>query len=132
MAEITGEVQKGATEDVGRVDLKDDLGVEDQDLNEFRAVLKLGNRHKLRGSWISLDYDGDVVLDRLFIFDGTIFRQGERTIYADRMFYDVNREAGIVLGAEMNTPAKNFDGLLKLRAEDKVTGSSAKGAWAAT
>jgi hypothetical protein len=80
MAEITGEVQKGATEEVGRVDLKDDLGVEDENLNEFRAVLRLGSRHKLRASWISLDYDGDVVLDRLFIFDGTIFRQGERTV----------------------------------------------------
>ena len=80
IAEITGEIQKGATEGVGRVDLKDDLGVEDKNLNEVRAALRLGNRHKLRGSWVSLDYDGDVILDSLFIFDGTIFRQGERTV----------------------------------------------------
>jgi hypothetical protein len=80
MAEITGEVQKGAAEEVGRVDLKDDLGVEDQGLHDFRAVLKVGARHKLRGSWVSLDYDGDVILDRAFIFDGTIFRVNERTV----------------------------------------------------
>lgn len=77
---ITGELQKGADEASGRVDIKDELGVQDKDANEFRAVLKLGGRHKLRASYTSLDYDGDVILDRAFIFDGTFFRREEQTV----------------------------------------------------
>ena len=32
------------------------------------------------------------------------FRQGDRVIYADRMFYDVRRQVGIILDAELLTP----------------------------
>ena len=80
IAEITGEIQKGGDELTGRVDVTEDLGLENKDLHDFRATLRLGGRHKLRGSWVSLDYDGDVILERAFIFDGTFFRQGERTV----------------------------------------------------
>jgi hypothetical protein len=49
------------------------------------------------------------------------FRQGDRTVYADRMFYDVRRQIGIILGAELLTPlphSKDFryQGLVRLRA----------------
>ena len=33
-----------------------------------------------------------------------VFRQGDRTVYADRMFYDVRRQIGIILNAELLTP----------------------------
>lgn len=80
LASIEGELQKGADEVAGRVDIKDDLGLEDKNLNEFRAVLRLGGRHKLRASYTSLDYDGDVILTRAFVFDGTFFRRDDRTV----------------------------------------------------
>lgn len=79
-ASIEGELQKGADEASGRVGVKDVLGLVDKDINEFRAVLRLGGRHKLRGSYTSLDYDGDVILARAFVFDGTFFRRDERTV----------------------------------------------------
>ncbi len=49
------------------------------------------------------------------------FRQGDRIVYADRMFYDVRRQIGVILGAELLTPlpqTKDFryQGLVRLRA----------------
>jgi len=49
------------------------------------------------------------------------FRQGDRVIYADRMFYDVRRQLGVILNAELLTPLPktgNFEyqGLVRLRA----------------
>jgi len=49
------------------------------------------------------------------------FRQGDRVIYADRMFYDVRRQVGVILNAELLTPlprTENFEyqGLVRLRA----------------
>ncbi len=49
------------------------------------------------------------------------FRQGDRVIYADRMFYDVRRQVGIILNAEMLTPLPKtekieYQGLVRLRA----------------
>ncbi len=49
------------------------------------------------------------------------FRQGDRIVYADRMFYDVRRQIGVVLNAELLTPLPNYkghryQGLVRLRA----------------
>ncbi len=46
-----------------------------------------------------------------------VFRQGERVIYADRMYYDVANQVGTVLGAEILTPVEGYQGLLRLRSE---------------
>lgn len=53
-----------------------------------------------------------------FYLEGNIvFRQGDRVIYADRMYYNVAREAGVVLSAEMLTPVPDFGGMVRLKAE---------------
>ncbi|MCA9212565.1 MAG: hypothetical protein KDB27_05850 [Planctomycetales bacterium] len=58
----------------------------------------------------------DVPLE--FYMEGNIvFRQGERVIYADRMFYDVRTESGVILDSEMLTPMVGYDGLVRLKAE---------------
>jgi hypothetical protein len=49
------------------------------------------------------------------------FRQGERVVYAERMFYDVRRQVGVILDAELLTPlpkTENFEyqGLVRLKA----------------
>ena len=49
------------------------------------------------------------------------FRQGDRVVYADRMFYDARRQIGIILNAELLTPLPKVDdyeyqGLVRLRA----------------
>jgi hypothetical protein len=53
----------------------------------------------------------------IYMEGNVVFRQGERTIYAQRMYYDVRREIGIVLGAELLTPVENYQGLVRLRAD---------------
>jgi len=53
----------------------------------------------------------------IYMEGNVVFRQGERTIYAQRMYYDVRRQTGIVLSAEILTPVPKYDGLLKLRAD---------------
>ena len=49
------------------------------------------------------------------------FRQGDRIVYADRMFYDVRRQIGIILDAELLTPLPRteefkYQGLVRLKA----------------
>ena len=46
-----------------------------------------------------------------FYMEGNIvFRQGERTIYADRMYYDVPNNVGTVLNADVLTPVPQLRG----------------------
>ncbi len=53
-----------------------------------------------------------------FYLEGHIvFRQGRRVVYADRMYYNVNRQYGVVLDAEMLTPVTDYEGLLRLKAD---------------
>jgi hypothetical protein len=53
----------------------------------------------------------------LYLEGNIIFRQGRRVIYADRMYYDVRRENGLVLNAEVLTPVMEYDGLVRLKAD---------------
>ena len=41
----------------------------------------------------------------LYMEGNVVFRQGERVIYASRMYYDVSNKVGTVLDAELLTPA---------------------------
>jgi len=53
----------------------------------------------------------------VYLEGNIVFRQGERVVYADRMYYDVVNQRGTVLGAEVLTPVKDYEGLLRFRAE---------------
>ncbi len=53
----------------------------------------------------------------LYLEGNIVFRQGRRVIYADRLYYNVQAERGIVLRAEMLTPVKDYEGLLRLKAD---------------
>jgi hypothetical protein len=53
-----------------------------------------------------------------FYLEGNIvFRQGDRIIHADRMYYDVTRRVGTILNAEILTPVPNYNGKVRLKAE---------------
>ncbi len=54
---------------------------------------------------------------QIYLEGNIVFRQGNRIVQANRMFYDVNNEVGIVLNAEILTPVPNYRGLLRLKAE---------------
>jgi hypothetical protein len=53
-----------------------------------------------------------------FYMEGNIvFREGDRVIYAERMYYDVRARRGIVLNAEVLSPAPGYEGLVRLKAD---------------
>ncbi|MEI8376210.1 MAG: hypothetical protein WCJ35_25600 [Planctomycetota bacterium] len=53
----------------------------------------------------------------IYMEGNIVFRQGDRTIYADRMYYDVRNQVGTVLGADMITPAPGYEGKVRLHAD---------------
>lgn len=76
--------------------------------------------------WTAADQEpglaGEAVQDErtpleIYMEGNVVFRQGQRVIYADRVYYNVNRETGTVLGADVLTPAPKYQGLLRLRSE---------------
>ncbi|MEN0110446.1 MAG: hypothetical protein AAF805_06945, partial [Planctomycetota bacterium] len=83
-------------------------GVIDQiELEADRAVVwTTGGGGVLGGR---LDQSGDTPLE-IYLEGNLEFRQGERVIYAQRMFYDARRQTGVVLDAELLTPLPELDG----------------------
>ncbi len=66
-------------------------------------------------------FSGSTSLDQAegeFYLEGNIvFRQGDRVIYADAMYYNVTRQYGMVLGAEAITSVPDFEGVVRLKAD---------------
>ncbi len=46
-----------------------------------------------------------------------MLHQGQRIIYAERMYYNVSSEYGMVLSAEILTPIPQYQGLLRIKAD---------------
>ncbi len=66
------------------------------------------------------NYLGQSTPDRpleLYLDGNIVFNQGNRVIYADRMYYNVSSEYGMVLDAEVLTPVPQYQGLLRLKAD---------------
>jgi lipopolysaccharide export system protein LptA len=53
----------------------------------------------------------------IYMEGNIVFRQGDRLIQAQRMYFDVNNDLGTVLQAEVLTPVPSFRGLLRLKAD---------------
>jgi hypothetical protein len=53
----------------------------------------------------------------IYLEGNVVFREGDRIIYADRMYYDVRHRVGTVLSADMITPAPGYSGKLRLHAD---------------
>ncbi len=53
----------------------------------------------------------------IYMEGNIVFRQGDRKIYASRMYYNVTGQVGTVLDAEMFTPVPSYEGMIRLRAE---------------
>lgn len=53
----------------------------------------------------------------IYMEGNIVFRQGTRIIYANRMYYDVRREVGTIIGADVLTPVPKYEGLVRLHAD---------------
>jgi len=58
---------------------------------------------------------GDAPLE-IYMEGDIIFREGDRVIYAQAMYYNVPQSNGVILNAEIVTPVKSYAGLVRLRA----------------
>ncbi len=56
--------------------------------------------------------DGEIYLE-----GDIVFRQGDRVIYADAMYFNVVKEVGMVLEAEAITTVPNYQGIVRLKAD---------------
>ena len=53
----------------------------------------------------------------LYLEGDIVFRQGERIIYADSMYYNISLERGMVLDAEAITTVPDYMGIVRLKAD---------------
>ena len=53
----------------------------------------------------------------IYMEGNVVFRQGDRVIYASRMYYDVPNQHRHVLDADMLTPVPKYEGLVRLHAQ---------------
>ncbi len=53
----------------------------------------------------------------LYLEGNVIFQQGARRVYAERMYYNVQSEYGMILGAELLTDAPQYEGILRVKAD---------------
>jgi hypothetical protein len=76
-----GRLQKGLGDTAGTVlDAEGDLGLGEAGANPVRGTLRLGGSWKLRGSWSPLDFRGDVVAPRPFVYGTTGVGAGDQVI----------------------------------------------------
>ncbi|MCU0962033.1 MAG: organic solvent tolerance protein OstA [Pirellulaceae bacterium] len=59
---------------------------------------------------------GDVPIE-VYLEGNIVFRQGDRLIYADRMYYNATYEYGVVMAAEVFTPIPDYQGIVRLKAD---------------
>ena len=112
---LTSEVQNGSGGDPGTLlDGEKDLGIEDKRTFEVSGVLQMKPRHKLRGSYTRLDYDGDTKARKTFRFDDTTFNRFTQVVtslkgayYRGEYQFDIVRGARGFLGGLVG--AKVFD-----------------------
>ncbi|MGA2069267.1 MAG: hypothetical protein ABSG86_30225 [Thermoguttaceae bacterium] len=53
----------------------------------------------------------------VYMEGNVVFRQATQVIHAERMYYDVTRHAGTILGADVLMPMRRYEGLMRLHAE---------------
>ncbi|HIF30532.1 MAG TPA: organic solvent tolerance protein OstA [Planctomycetes bacterium] len=53
----------------------------------------------------------------IYLEGNIVFLQGRRAIYAERMYYDVQKKRGVIRDTEMLAPVKDYEGLLRLKAD---------------
>jgi hypothetical protein len=85
------------------------------DIETDRAIMWMPNLAGLDLSSGSANVNGQQT--ELYLEGNIVFRQGQRVIYAERMYYNVAQEYGMILAAEVLTPVPEYQGLLRLKAD---------------
>ena len=62
------------------INLKDDLGLKDKNLSDWRLTLFTGPHSRLRVGYVTMNYSADQDLQRTVVFNGTTYTVGNRVI----------------------------------------------------
>lgn len=104
IADSTYTAADGSVMELGSIDIETD-----------RAIIWMPNLAGLDLSSGAADLSGQQI--ELYMEGNIVFRQGQRVIFAERMYYNVAQEYGMVLSAEVLTPIPEYQGLLRLKAD---------------
>lgn len=69
------------------LDLKDDLGMADDDAYDYRVTFLTGPNSRVRLGYVALRYDGDAQVERTIEFNGQTYVVGTRVVSALHMDY---------------------------------------------
>ncbi len=103
---LDAQVQRGTPGAEGTVlDAKGDLGLADEKTSEFHGALQLATGHKLRASYMKLDYAGDLPAARTFTYAGSTYTRTSRVVstlnaryYSADYQFDLLKRPSAVLG----------------------------------
>jgi hypothetical protein len=116
-AALEGLAAKGFGEIPGTdIDVKTDLGFEDDRRWEFRGAIRLSAKMKLRGGYTAIDYGAQRIFDRRIRFDDTVFLSGENVasslkgaFYGGDLEYDFIARPEGFLGVTAGARAPDVD-----------------------
>ncbi|MBI1248420.1 hypothetical protein GC197_11360 [bacterium] len=114
------ETDPNTGETIGRFDQGMNLIVEG--LGELDSVSLLADRaiiwskNGLEGLSTAEGAVGDGAYE-VYLEGNVVFHQGEKVIYAERMYYNVQEKYGMIMSAELLTPIPDYKGLVRLKAD---------------
>jgi hypothetical protein len=77
ITDLESDIKTTINEIVGTdIDLKEDLGISDEDIPEARITLKITKNNKLRAAYTQIQYSGDKNIERTITFDGNSYTVG--------------------------------------------------------
>lgn len=114
------ETDPNTGETIGRFDQGMNLMIDG--LGELNSVSLLADRaiiwskQGLEGLGTTDGIVGDGEFE-VYLEGNVVFRQGEKVVYAERMYYNVAQKYGTILKAELLTPVPEYQGLVRLKAD---------------
>jgi hypothetical protein len=73
--------------DLATIDLKDDLGLKDKNLEDIRLALFTGPNSRLRVAYVKMDYSADQDVQRTILFNGQLYTVGTRVLTKLKLEY---------------------------------------------
>jgi hypothetical protein len=86
------------------------------DLSADRVVVWKANQQQQPDLSAPLVQDENQKLE-VYMEGNVVFRQDDRIIYADRMYYDAQHRVGTILEADILTPAPGYEGKVRIHAD---------------
>lgn len=104
--------EQGVTLVLNKTALSPYLAADTLDLSAERGVVWMTSINDLRNKEGSIEIN-DLDLE-VYLEGNIVFREGDNTIFADQMYYDVKHSVGVVNKAELFAAVPNYDGTIRI------------------